>query len=123
MNVQTQPGEDAPRSSSLALGAAAAAALLASACCVAPLALVLVGVSGAWIGQLAAFAPYQPIFLALAALALILAWRKIWRVPDCGDDRTCAAPSGKRAQKIIFLFVAVLLAIVLGFPLAAPLFY
>ncbi|TWO68044.1 mercuric transport protein [Caenimonas sedimenti] len=123
MNVQTPPSEDAPRSSSIALGAAAVASFLASACCVAPLAFVLVGVSGAWIGQLAAFEPYQPIFLAVAALALILAWRKIWRAQDCGDGRLCAAPAGKRAQKFTFLLVAGLLAIVLGFPFAAPLFY
>lgn len=41
-------------------------ALAASSCCIAPLALVSVGVSGAWIGNLTALAPYQPFFLALA---------------------------------------------------------
>ena len=123
MNIETTPPETAPRASSFALGAAAAAALLASACCVAPLALVLLGISGAWIGQLAAFEPYQPIFLAAAAGALFLAWRKIWRAPDCADDRACAAPTAKRAQKVIFLTVAALLILVLGFPIAAPLFY
>lgn len=123
MNVETPPSEDALRSSSIALGAAAAAALLASACCVAPLALVLVGVSGAWIGQLAAFEPYQPIFLAAAAVALFLAWRTIWRAPNCADRRACAAPGAKRAQKAMFALVVALLAIVLGLPMVAPLFY
>jgi len=123
MNIETPPPENAPRASSFALGAAAAAALLASACCVAPLALVLLGISGAWIGQLAAFEPYQPFFLAAAAGALFLAWRKIWRAPDCADGRACAAPAAKRAQKVIFLTVAALLVLVLGFPIAAPLFY
>lgn len=123
MNIETPPSEDVPRASSFALGVAAAAALLASACCVAPLALVLLGISGAWIGQLAAFEPYQPFFLAAAAGALFLAWRKIWRAPDCTDGRACAAPSAKRVQKVIFLTVGALLVLVLGFPLAAPLFY
>lgn len=123
MNIETRSSGDAPRLSVAALGAAAAAALLASACCVAPLALVLIGVSGAWIGQLAAFGPYQPFFLAAAALALVVAWRKIWRAPACADGRACAAPAGKRAQKIAFLAVAGLLAVALGFPFAAPLFY
>ena len=123
MAIEKPPPEDVSRSSSLALGAAAGAALLASICCVAPLALVLVGASGAWLGQLSAFQPYQPIFLAAAAVALFFAWRKIWRTSDCADDRACAAPSAKRAQKAIFLTVAALLVIVLGFPMAAPLFY
>lgn len=123
MNTETQESDGSPRSSSAALGAATLAALLASACCVAPLALVLLGISGAWIGQLAAFEPYQPVFLAAAAIALLMAWRKIWRAPACDDGRACAAPEGKRAQKTGFIVVAVLLAVVLGFPLAAPLFY
>lgn len=123
MNIETPPPETARRAGSLALGAAAAAALLASACCIAPLAFVLLGISGAWIGQLAAFEPYQPIFLAAAAGALSLAWRKIWRAPDCADGRACAAPATKTAQKAIFLTVAALLVLVLGFPIVAPLFY
>ena len=123
MKAESHPSDDAPRTSSVALFAAGAAALLASACCVAPLALVLLGISGAWIGQLAAFEPYQPFFLAAAAVALFLAWRKIWRAPDCADGRACAAPTAKRAQKAIFLTVAALLVLVLGFPMVAPLFY
>lgn len=123
MNIETPPSADAPRLSAVALGAAAGAALLASLCCVAPLALVLVGVSGAWIGQLAAFEPYQPYFFAAAAVALIVAWRQIWRAPGCDDGRACAVPHAKRAQKIAFVAVGSLLSLVLGFPFAAPLFY
>ncbi len=123
MNLETPPSEDGPRASSIALGAAAAAALLASACCIAPLALVLLGISGAWIGQLAAFEPYQPIFLAAAAVALFFAWRKIWQAPACDDGRACAASTAKRVQKVVFLTVATLLVVVLGFPIAAPLLY
>lgn len=123
MDIETPPTQGAPRASSVALGTAAAAALLASACCVAPLVLVLLGISGAWIGQLAAFEPYQPFFLTAAAAALFLAWRKIWRAPECADGRACAAPSARRAQKAVFLTVSALLVIVLGFPLVAPLFY
>lgn len=123
MNAQAPSPEAAPRASVAALAAAAVAALLASACCIAPLALVLVGVSGAWIGQLAAFQPYQPIFLLAAALAMAVAWRKIWRAPDCADGRACAVPEARRAQKTMFVFISALLAIVLGFPAVAPLFY
>jgi mercuric ion transport protein len=37
------------------------AALGASSCCVLPFALFTLGVSGAWISNLTALAPYQPI--------------------------------------------------------------
>ena len=38
-------------------------ALAASSCCIVPLALIGLGVSGAWIGNLTRLAPYQPCFI------------------------------------------------------------
>src|SRR6266481_210174 len=38
-------------------------AIAASSCCILPLVLFTLGISGAWIGNLTALAPYQPIFL------------------------------------------------------------
>src|SRR5258708_24664719 len=43
------------------------AALGAASCCVIPFALFMLGVSGAWIGNLTALEPYQPIFAIIAA--------------------------------------------------------
>lgn len=123
MDIQKQPPAISAGPTRAALGIAGAAALLASVCCLAPLALVLVGVSGAWIGQLAGFEPYQPYFLVGAAVALVYAGRKIWLAPACDDGRPCAVPAAKRAQKVIFVAVAGLMVLVLGFPLVAPLFY
>jgi mercuric ion transport protein len=126
MDIQTQPAEDEPSArapATPALWAAGAAALLASACCLGPLVLALAGVSGAWIGFLPGLEPYQPIFLIAAAIAMAAAGRRIWRAPACDDGRVCATPSGKRAQKTMFVAVAGLLAITLGFPLIAPYFY
>ena len=40
-------------------------ALAASSCCILPLALFSLGIGGAWIGNLTALAPYQPIFVAV----------------------------------------------------------
>ena len=39
-------------------------ALAASSCCIAPLLLFALGVSGAWIANLTQLAPYQPLFIA-----------------------------------------------------------
>src|ERR1700736_7034016 len=46
------------------------AALAASSCCVLPLVLFGLGVSGAWIGNLTRLAPYQPYFIAATAACL-----------------------------------------------------
>src|SRR5215470_2218115 len=40
-------------------------ALAASSCCILPLVLFSLGVSGAWIGNFIGLAPYQPYFLAV----------------------------------------------------------
>src|SRR5260221_3890563 len=39
-------------------------ALAASSCCILPLVLFSLGVSGAWIGNFTQLAPYQPYFIA-----------------------------------------------------------
>src|ERR1700722_8183168 len=43
-------------------------ALGASACCVGPLVLLALGVSGAWISSLTSLGPYRPIFIGLTLL-------------------------------------------------------
>ena len=44
-------------------------AILASTCCIAPLVLLTLGISGAWIGNLTALEPYKPIFAGIACQA------------------------------------------------------
>ena len=80
--------------------------VLASSCCVLPLALVSLGISGAWIGQLTALSPYQPYFL-IAALALLGAgfWQAYWRKPEvCVPNSVCAKPrSGAVAKYVLWI--------------------
>lgn len=51
-------------------GAGVIAAFLSSTCCVVPFAFVSLGIGGAWMSNLTALAPWQPLFL-LAAVGLI----------------------------------------------------
>src|SRR5258708_21567463 len=64
------PGETPPRGQAMLVGAGIVAALAASSCCILPLVLFGIGVSGAWIGNLTRLAPYQPYFIA-ATLACL----------------------------------------------------
>lgn len=100
------------------------AAILASTCCLGPLVLIMLGFSGAWIGNLVLLEPYRPIFIGLAVVVLFFAWRRIWRpVTVCVPGEVCAAPETKRAYKLLFGIVVVLVLIAFGFPHIAPWFY
>jgi mercuric ion transport protein len=100
------------------------AAILASGCCLGPLLLVMLGFSGAWIGNLAALEPYRPIFIAAALLALFLAYRQIFRPAQaCRPGVVCAVPQVRSGYQLIFWVVAGLVVVALGFPYVAPFFY
>jgi len=100
------------------------AAVLASACCLGPLVLIALGVSGAWIGNLAALEPYRPWFIGFALVAMVFAWRRIYRpVEACQPGDVCAIPQARKIYKVVFWIVALLILTALAFPYVLPLFY
>ncbi len=100
------------------------AALLASTCCLGPLVLITLGVSGAWISNLTALEPYRPAFILAAVIALFYAWRRIRRpAAHCEPGQVCAVPRVNRSYRMLFWVVTALVAVALGFPLIAPWFY
>lgn len=107
-----------------ALLAGGVAALLASACCLGPLVLLMLGISGAWIGNLTALEPYRPVFIGVALAAVYFAHRRIFRpVSECLPGEICAVPAVNRMYKALFWVVVVLLGVALVFPYVAPFFY
>jgi mercuric ion transport protein len=100
------------------------AALAAASCCVVPFALFLLGISGAWISNLTALAPYQPIFAAIAFGFLGYGFYLIYRKPAvvCAEGSYCAEPGSKRLAKIGLWAATVLVVVALGLPKLAPLF-
>ncbi len=122
MNTDSPSHES--RSGGGALIAGGLAAILASTCCLGPLVLISIGVSGAWISNLTVLEPYQPIFVGAAVIALLLAWRRIWRpAAACEPGQVCAIPRVNRAYKMLFWAVLALVIAALGFPVIAPWFY
>ncbi len=88
---------------------ALAAALLASSCCILPLVLFLLGVSGAWIGNLTALAPYKPAFLGFAAAMLGIGfYQTYFRKPACADGDLCGTPTSRRLTRILLWISATL---------------
>jgi mercuric ion transport protein len=93
------------------------AALGAASCCIVPFALFLVGVSGAWIGNLTALEPYQPFFAAIAVACLGYGFYLAYRKPRAVCDGSyCTSPRSNRIAKIGLWTAAVLVIIAVGFP-------
>jgi len=86
------------------LAAAGIFGVLASACCIGPLVLVSIGLSGAAGGLVAAFTPLRPVFIVIALAALAFAGWKIYRRPvaECGPGSACAVPQTARIHKTVF---------------------
>jgi mercuric ion transport protein len=118
-------GMEAPseRSAGKLIAVATLAAILASTCCVLPLVLVLIGITGAWMVHLTALKPLTPYAIALTLSALGWAgWLLFRPAQACAvEDQACATT--RPAMRKLFIGCAVFIALLLGFPLIAPLFY
>lgn len=100
-------------------------AVLASSCCIVPLVLVTLGVSGAWIGNLTALEPYKAYFV-VATLAFLAAG--FWHVyvrpkPDCVDGSYCARPESALVTKTALWVATIIVVLAMTLQWWAPLFY
>lgn len=116
IRTRTDPPEIGPDSSRrqgrglLAVGGLGA--LLASACCVLPFVLVAAGLGGAWLANLHALYPFRWWFIGGAAVALFLAWRRLFRPQvRCREGEVCAVPAVQRGYRVLFWAVAALVAL------------
>jgi len=92
--------------------AAITAAIAASVCCIGPLLLVGLGVSGAWISNLTIFEPYRPIFITLTFLFLGFAFYKVYRKPkteNCEPGSYCANPKTDKINKAVLWSITILI--------------
>jgi mercuric ion transport protein len=100
------------------------AALLASSCCIVPLALFGLGVSGAWIGNLTQLAPYQPYFIAATMACLGFGYRLRYRSRKmaCSEGEACVRPLPNRVVTIGLTLATVLVIAALALDFLAPFF-
>ncbi|WP_342114565.1 mercuric ion transporter MerT [Pseudoduganella sp. OTU4001] len=108
----------------IGLVAAGVAAILASTCCLGPLLLLMLGISGAWISSLTLLEPYRPFFIGISLIALVASWQRVWRpAADCSPGEFCDRPQVKWSYRVLYITVVVLLLIAVSFPWIAPWFY
>lgn len=123
-NLQRNAVDENTQKSIFASGSALGAIAMSS-CCILPLALFSLGVTGAWIGNLAALYPYKPYFFVVTAVLLAAGFWKTYRKPgtvDCAEGSYCASPVSDRINKIVLWAATLLVLAALVFPYAAPLF-
>jgi mercuric ion transport protein len=98
-------------------------ALAASSCCILPLALFSLGVSGAWIGNFTRLAPYQPYFIAAAIGSLGYGYWLVYRSTKlaCADRDACARLLPIWLVKTGLILASLLVVAALGFDFLAPL--
>jgi len=121
MNEAMQP--DSSRKGLIAAGGVIGA-ILASSCCIAPLLLLTLGVSGAWMGNLTALAPYQFYFIAATLVCLGAGfWYVYWKPKQaCEEGSYCASPASDRGIKIALWFATALIVLALGINFVLPYF-
>ena len=93
---------------------AVAAAAGASVCCLGPLLLLALGVSGAWIGNLAAMERYRPYWMMATLVFLGLAFFRVYRRPKevvCTTGSACSSDGGQRNKIILWIVTALVLGL------------
>jgi len=98
-------------------------ALAASSCCIAPLILFSLGVSGAWIGALTRLAPYQPYFIAVTLVCLGSGYWLVRRARQtaCAEGAACSRPLPNRVVIIALVVASLLVAAAVALDFLAPL--
>jgi len=114
---------DSRRGQTLVAAGGLLGALAASSCCILPVALFSLGISGAWIGNFTQLAPYQPFFLAATLVFLGSGYWLVHRASKraCADGEACARPLPNRLVKAALIVATILVVAALGFDFLAPL--
>lgn len=96
-------------------------AILASSCCILPLVFLMLGVSGAWIGNLTALEPNKDYFAVITLIFIGLGFWHVYFKPkkEC-EEGYCATPKSDRVIKTILWVSTVLVLLALTVDFWAP---
>jgi mercuric ion transport protein len=124
-DAQQAPEETASREPCWFAAGGVIGAVSASAGCIGPLALLTLGVSGAWIGNLTALEPYKPYFSMVALVFIGLGFLQVYFLPKphCGEGYLCMWRQSSRVTEAVLWSAAVLVTLALTINWWTPLFY
>jgi len=98
-------------------------ALAASSCCIVPLVLFGMGISGAWIGNLTILASYKPLFIAGTVGILGYGFYLVYWKPRqaCTDSAACVSPISSHIIRLALWGATLLVVAAFAFDYVAPL--
>ncbi len=125
--IDIQQTDEVPASAArggwLATGAGVLGAMAMTSCCILPLVLVSLGVTGVFIGQLTALYAYKWLTFGLAAGALGYGFWAAYRPvaeKDCASG-ACARPVERGVMRSLLWSALAVVLLALAFPALAPL--
>jgi len=120
--IEPASGNDSSKAKLIAAGGILGA-IATSTCCIIPLVLFSLGISGAWIGQLTALSAYQPIFITITLGFLGYGYWLVYRKPKiaCAEGEACARPLPDVIVKSGLWFATVLILLAFAWPYLVPL--
>ena len=98
-------------------------ALAMSSCCILPLVLFSLGLTGTWLGSLTALYPYKWYLFVPAAGFIAGGFYLVYRKPKaiaCEADASCASPVSDRINKVLLWSSTVVVLAALAFTYTAP---
>jgi mercuric ion transport protein len=108
------------KASSATIAGSVISGILASACCLGPLLLAFLGISGAAFARL--FEPLRPYLLvvtyALLGGAFYITYRP--QAEACGPGAACAMPRANRLGKAVLWLAAIVVVLTTAFPWYSP---
>ena len=99
-------------------------AIAASTCCVLPVILFALGISGAWISNLVSLARYKPFFIVLSLVFVGIGFWMVYFKPKISipkvQSTSCYRPFSEKTIKIMLWFSVIIILIVFLIPYIAP---
>lgn len=124
MNKQEKPQEsNNTKKIKWIIGGGIIAAFASTLCCIVPLILFMLGLSGAWVSNLTAMEPYKPYFLSISIIMVSIGFWKVYykpKVSKCGESSFCDISESNLINKIILWATVVVLIMLLIYPYVAP---
>ena len=99
-------------------------AIAASTCCVLPVILFALGISGAWISNLVSLARYKPFFIVLSLVFIGTGFWIVYFKPQISipkvQSTSCYRPFPEKTIKIMLWSAVIIILIVFLIPYIAP---